>query len=216
MNRPSYMDSNLNNRDSESTPNSSNPLYSIEPKPYKCMIKRVENNEEKSALIISFDIVEGQLSGVFTNDALKNNGEWNRKGKIWISYAEDKKDFFEGFITSVRKSNVNFIWDWNEQKLVGKNIVVLYGEEEFQTKDTREIKISIKPRLVRSYEALAKGEIIYPPAVKKLSRQTYGNRNYNSNNQSYNSNYKPSYEVPQYQERQNYNDVEVNDDDLPF
>ena len=219
MNRPSYIDSNVNNY-TELNGKSNNPIFNIEPKPYRCLIRNVVDNTEKQCLIVYFDIAEGQLAGVFTNDSQNDFNKWNRKGCIWISYEETRKDIFEGFITAVRKSNAGFNWNWDERTLVGKYIVVLYAEEEFLTKDTKEIKIAIKPKMVRSIEALNNGDITYPLPIKRLSatpRTTNSQNNYKQNYAPYNQ---PNYNNQNNNERQyqnpTYQDIDVDDSDLPF
>ena len=37
-------------------------------------------------------------------------------------------DFSEAFITAIEKTNPGYKWDWDEKKLIGKNVIAVFGE----------------------------------------------------------------------------------------
>ena len=139
---------------------------------YVARILRVIDREDKEYLEVWLDIAKGPQTGYFTKlyEADTNPEKtWNNQG-IWrASYKDTATKFFKAFITAVEKSNLNYRWDWNEQSLVNKMCVAVYGEEEYLSKDN-EVKISTKIREIRSTEALQKGEIKIPE-LKKLRVQ---------------------------------------------
>lgn len=181
-----------------------NPEFaSIKPEPYICKIISVEDDEQKEFLKILFDIVEDsrgniELKNYFTNllNRSNNKDSWPYQGTIYRSYKKTAEQFFNSFIVAVEKSNAKtgYHWDWNPQSLVGKYMVILFREEEYQKNDGT-IGISIKADSVRSISALKSGEIKFPLLVKKID---YSQKN---NNQSNNAN---SFSI------------DVSEDDLPF
>lgn len=142
----------------------------INPGAYIVQIKSVVDKPDKEYLEIQFDIVKHpEYAGYFT-DYYKENGTWSNSGIYRASYKETASKFFKRFITAIEKSNSNFIWDWNEHKLIGKLFVAVFGEEEFLNQDG-DLRVSCKVREVRSIEALEKG-IIKIPERKVLKHET--------------------------------------------
>lgn len=192
----------------------------FECKPYKIKIVGVIPKPEYEAFIICFDIIEqGSLQGVFTRDYKAKNGQslidWNSKGRYFVSYKENAQEMFQGFITSVQNSNQGYQWNWDETSLKGKDLVMVYGEEEFLDREGN-VRVTISPRQPRSIRALNNGEIKYPLPLKKLkaNKQTGYAQDRNRQPQYTQNSYPQHNEQPTYQNPQ-YNGV-VNDDDLPF
>ena len=155
--------------------------------PQICKIITVQDFADKEYLKIYFDIVGTDLKigmkpetvakikslypeindlvGEFTRqeDMFK---QWPSVGITYRSYKDTAARFFKSFTTAVEKSNKNFVWDWDETKLVNKFVVVNFGEEEYE-KDG-DVLTSIKAREFRSIEALVAGDV-KPLSIKKLT-----------------------------------------------
>ena len=119
---------------------------------YKCEIKKVEelkSTNAKKFVKISLDIIDGEFKNYFT-DKYKNDTREDKKWSgIWNLFEEGYETGsintkFKGFITSIEKSNPNYIWDWNEQTLTGKIVGIVFRDEEFKANDGS-IKSSAKP-----------------------------------------------------------------------
>lgn len=165
---------------------------------YVSKILAVIDNPQKEYLEIQFDIVQGEFKGYFT-ELEKGTGKFY--GRAFRSYTDKALPYFKGFITAVEKSNKGYTWDWNETSLVGKLLVVVFGQEEYDDGKSAEVKVNVKPQEFRSLEALEKGDIKLP-ALKQLSeeaRQAVLAR----------GNTKP-------QTNANLNRIEIDDKDLPF
>lgn len=216
MNRPSWANNaKFDNETSQSNTNT------FECKPYKIRIVGVVDKPEYEASIVYFDITEqGSLQGFFSKDWKAKGGktfeDWNNKGRYFLSYKESAQQMFEAFITSVQNSNQGYQWDWNEQSLKGKDLVMVYGEEEFIAKDGS-IKTTISPRQPRSIRALNNNEIKYPLPVKRVKpNKNTGYQQDRNRPTQYTQNAYPNHNEQQsYQQPQYSNDI-VNDDDLPF
>lgn len=205
MNKPEYAN-NMNYTTDNPMPVSNS--IKIPKGAYISQILKVEDLPKISCLKIWFDIVRGDYSRAFARKANNNLDEWDYKGTILVSYENQSQ--FQAFITSIMKSNQNFVWDWNEQNLKGKYAVVVFGETEFMGVDGT-IGISIKPRFFRSIEALQKNEIELPP-LKKLKQE------HNNTAEPFGKFGKPTFglQKEEQQEPSFNNGVEIDDDDLPF
>ena len=157
--------------------------------PQICKILAVDDIAEKEYLKIYFDIVGtdakigmkpetvakiksdypniNELVGEFARQAEKFKLEWPRTGYDTRSYKDTAAGFFKAFITAVEKSNKGYQWNWDEKSLIGKYVVVNFGEEEYLDKDGN-VAVSIKAQEFRSIEAFVKNEIKLIP-IKKLT-----------------------------------------------
>jgi len=132
---------------------------------YVCKILNVIDNEQKEYLKIEFDIYEGQYKGWFLKKQQANQGSsW--KGNYYRTYDDRSAQYFKSFITSIEQSNNNYKWEWNEQSLIGKLFVVVFGYEEYL--DNGQIKKALKPRFVHSIKALKENRIKLPD-IKRVS-----------------------------------------------
>lgn len=132
---------------------------------YAIRILRVEDVADKEYLKIEFDIAEGEYKGYFKKLA-EQFPEQAWRGVCYRSYKSTATSFFKAFITAIEKSNPQYRWNWNEQTLIGKFGVGVFGEEEY-LKDN-EIKVSVKCVEIRSLQALREGKIKIP-AIKKYN-----------------------------------------------
>ena len=129
---------------------------------YGVVITNVVDVPEKEYLEIYCDITKGEFKDYFKTlvaNGLKDNSKSCR------SYKTNALSFFKGFITAVEKTNAGYHWDWNEKGLIGKNVMAVFGEEEYLDKDGN-VKIATKLVEFRSYEAYKEGKITVPPLKK--------------------------------------------------
>ena len=123
-------------------------------------IKKVTDNPEKKYLRLELDVCKGEYKNWYQKlyDADKRETKyWPRDGVLVRSYSDKALPFFKGFITSVTKSNKNFNWEWDEQKLVNKVFGVVIGTEEYERQNGG---IGKRPYIasVHSVETIEKGE----------------------------------------------------------
>lgn len=115
----------------------------LEPGGYICKILNVEVKEMKfgEALILQFDIADGEFKGHYKEryDNRFNEDEgW--KGNYWVFVPNDdgtERDSwtaskFKGVMQDIEDSNEGFHWDWDERKLIGKYIGILFNEKEWE------------------------------------------------------------------------------------
>ncbi len=106
----------------------------------KILNARVEEYTWGNVLVFSFDICEGQYSGFFQ----KQYDENDREGKKWKGnyrltvpqennqYFESQKRTFGNAIWAVEESNPGYRWDWDEGKMIGKTVGVLFRNAEWE------------------------------------------------------------------------------------
>ena len=92
-------------------------------------------------LLIYFDIVEGDFKGHFQNNYNAQTGE-NKKWKGVMRQSVPKDDgsekdgwtkrSFNNAIWAIEDSNKGFKWDWDETKLKGKTVGVLFRNKEWE------------------------------------------------------------------------------------
>lgn len=111
---------------------------------YVCEIKNAKVEEYSgglSTLILAIDVVEGQYAGFFKKDFDQNTREDKKwRGTYRINLPKDDgsemdawtKRTFGNFIWSVQESNPGYTWDWEEKKLKGKKLGVIYRNREWE------------------------------------------------------------------------------------
>ena len=134
---------------------------------YGVRITKVVDKPENEYLEIYSDITKGEFAGYFKS--LVDSGLRDSSCHI-RSYKTKALPFFKAFITAVEKTNPDYKWDWDEQKLVGKAVIAVFGEEEYLDKDGN-VKVSTKLVEFRSLQAFQEGKIKVPE-LKKLSQAT--------------------------------------------
>lgn len=90
-------------------------------------------------LKVDFDIVEGEYKGFFSTDYRNNTSDkkkWRGSYRINIpnesnQYFESQQRSFNNFIGCLEETNNGFHWDWDETKLKGKGIGVLFRNKEY-------------------------------------------------------------------------------------
>ena len=100
---------------------------------YVCKITKAENRPEKEYIYLEFDIYEGEFKGHGAS-CIERNGFTPLK--MYRSYSQKAAGMFKGFIECVNESNpTQPAWDGDENKLIGKFIGVVLGEEEYKKQD---------------------------------------------------------------------------------
>ena len=142
---------------------------------HKCFIKEVtcqQTTTGKEYLIIVFDITEEEYKDFyqrkFDNDTRKDK-KWSG---IWTVFTEGydpgtTNPKFKGLIKSIEESNPNFIFDFDEQKLIGKKVGIVFREEEFEGQD-KKIHTSVKPFFAVPYDKALEAKV---PELKKLGKK---------------------------------------------
>ena len=144
----------------------------LPPGGYVCAIKKVINNEGKSYLQIVYDIREGQYKDFYNNDWGKDN-EWAHTA--YHSYSEKAHGVFKGFLKAVDESNNTDFADQaefglDEQRLVGKTIGYIIGEEEYES-NKGDIRTSLKVRRAVPVQVIREGRF-KQPELKKLATKS--------------------------------------------
>lgn len=130
---------------------------------YGVKITSVKNNEQGQYFEITCDITKGEYANYFKSQV---DAGLKDSSKTLRSYKTAALPFFKAFITAVEKTNPGYQWDWDEQKLVGKNVIAVFGEEEYKANDGS-IKVATRVVEFRSLEAYQQGKITVPE-LKKL------------------------------------------------
>ena len=142
--------------------------------------KILDCKEESSAtgykwLAISFDISEGEHKGHFAEQYRANTNEnkkWRGTYNAFIpdessQYYEDNLNKFKTMISNIEESNPGYHWDWDETKLKGKLVGVIFGEKEWES-DNNGVIIITECRGIRSVDCIKNGKFKMP-ALKTLS-----------------------------------------------
>lgn len=109
---------------------------------YVCKVKqvRIQDNSFGDQLCMLFDITEGEHAGYFQKDYNGNTAQdkkWRGVLRVWIpnddgsEKDEITKRSFKGMVTAFEKSNPGYQWNWNENSLVGKDVGILFRNEEW-------------------------------------------------------------------------------------
>lgn len=130
---------------------------------YGVKITNVVDVPEKEYFEIYCDITKGEYANYFKTLVESGGRDTSRDIR---SYKPNALPFFKAFITAVEKTNPGYKWDWDEKKLIGKNVIGVFGEEEYLDKEGN-VKISTKLVEFRSLEAYKEGRIKVPE-LKKL------------------------------------------------
>lgn len=110
---------------------------------YVCRIKKavVQNSDYGDQLCILFDIEDGEYAGFYANEFKSNQREDKKwKGVLRQFLPKDDgsekdewtKSSFKGLITSIESSNRGYQWNWDENSLAGKEIGIIFRNEEWE------------------------------------------------------------------------------------
>lgn len=152
---------------------------------YVCNVinAQVQDNGYGEQLCIVFDIAEGEYAGFYKKEFAANTME-NKKYKGVLRMFLPKHDGSEqdewtkrtlkGLVTAFEKSNPGYKWNWNEQSLVGKNIGVLYRNEEWEYEG--KTGWTARPFRAISTDSVRSGEFTLPKdkPLKNKSENSFG------------------------------------------
>lgn len=166
-------------------------------------IEKLTTKEGKDfeQLSLKIDIAEPDEQAGFYNrkfvqdaqiDALK--AKWKGFYKLTIpndSSEEFIKTNFKTLVTSIEKSNPGYVWNWEENTLVGKVFGGVFGIEEFTNLDGNLVSFT-RCRFVRSTEKIFESPIPKVRLADKttmdyeeyLAKKKNGNTNTNNSNSS--------------------------------
>ncbi len=93
-----------------------------------------------SVLKVDFDIAEGDRKGFFAADYRNNTNDdkkWRGSYRINVpnesnQYFDSQKKSFNNFIACLEETNNGYHWDWDESKLKGKGVGVLFRNKEWE------------------------------------------------------------------------------------
>lgn len=110
---------------------------------YVCKIKKavVQSTDFGNQLCILFDIEDGEYAGFYADDYKFNQREdkkWKGVLRQWLPKDDGSekdewtKSSFKGLITSIENSNRGYQWNWDEASLAGKEIGIIFRNEEWK------------------------------------------------------------------------------------
>ena len=113
---------------------------------YVCQIMnaKVEDGDWGSTLVIAHDVCEGEYKDIFKRDYENNTREDKKwRGTFRLRLPKDdgseqdtwKKRSLSNFLWAIEQSNPGFSFDWDEKKLKGKKIGLLYRNKEWAYND---------------------------------------------------------------------------------
>lgn len=203
---------------------------------YVCKIKTARVEQKMRAdntcfemLSIAFDIYEGEYAGYFEEQFNETNfADKKWKGVIRQMIPTDDgsekdekiKSFFKGAITAIEESNPGYHFDFDEKKLAGKLVGIVFREEEYDYEGRR--GMAVKPFVMTDVHKIANGEYTVPKPKMLQSNSQIPQMPYSATpavgavgaSEPYPSPYMPL----AYQETPtpNFETLGTNGDDLPF
>ena len=146
-----------------------NDFEKLPPGGYVCAIKSVTNHHEgdKPFLEIVYDIREGKYADYYAD-------EWGQEN-LWAHtnrhyYSEAALGMFKGFLKAVDISNntdfeAQAEFGFDEQRLIGKTIGYILGEEEYRGNDGS-IKTRLRVRRTVTSQQVREGKYKFPETKK--------------------------------------------------
>lgn len=169
----------------------------LEPGGYLCKIMGAKvvtyhgQNGDFDKLEVSVDIDEGDFKGYYAED-YRAQVQWGKdqkwKGTLRLyaptngddSQAKRSQSIFKAFTDAVEASNPGYKWDWDESKLKGKHIGVMFRSEEYDFNGYHGWKTRPFKAESTDYIKAGKFETPKPKALKKGDSQSvapYPNNN---------------------------------------
>lgn len=114
---------------------------------YICDIKAAEvipTNNGGERLVISFDIADGEHKGYFAKQYKADNREdkkWKGVYNVFLPKGDGSQqdtwavNRVNNLIGCLEDANPNFHWDWDEKKMKGCKVALVFRREEFQKSD---------------------------------------------------------------------------------
>lgn len=135
---------------------------------YIVKILNVQDVAEKEYLKVSFDIAEGDKKGFFKkqyDEDTRQDKKWPNAGSFVRSYKSTAESMFKGFANAVENSNKNYTFDFNEKSLVGKQVGIVVGLEEYVNQKGAVCERTYVSA-VRSVDTIKKGDFKIPETKK--------------------------------------------------
>lgn len=160
----------------DKTPAQTTPNEALSPGGHQVIIKNAECRQSRAGrdmLVIYFDIDEGsEYDGIMLRTYQRKKGfgnaTWPNMGTMY-QLTVDRDGYtnprFKGLISAVEKSNSGFKWDWDESKLKGKRVGIVFGEEEIIGSNDGKVHVVLKPRWVCEAEKVSEQPI---PTLRAL------------------------------------------------
>lgn len=106
----------------------------------KIIKTKIETYSWGQVLVLAFDIAEGEYTGFYQKnfDAQQNDKKWKGTHRINLPKNDgSEKDEWsiktlKSRMTAVEASNDGYVWNWDENSLVGKLVGGLFGNKEYE------------------------------------------------------------------------------------
>ena len=118
----------------------------LEPGGYVCEIKNAEvltyNGGER--LLLSIDIAEGEKKGYYTKrykEDTREDKKWAGTFNLFLPKDDGSeqdgwaKNRMNNLIGCIEDANDGYHWDWDERKLRGKKVALVFRKEEYTKRD---------------------------------------------------------------------------------
>lgn len=131
---------------------------------YIIKILNVQDVAEKGYLKVYFDIADGEYKGFFKKQYdgdTRADKKWPNAGSFVRSYKSTIESMFKGFVNAVENSNKNFKFDFDEKKLVGKQVGIVVGMEQYLNQKGQ-VRERTYVSAVRSVDTIKKGDFKVP------------------------------------------------------
>ena len=150
---------------------------------YVCKVKgvRIDSFDGTSAqLCIQFDIAEGEYTDFYKREYAANtmaNKKFKGVLRVWLPKDDGSendewtKSTFKGMCTAFEKSNPGYVWNWNEQTLVGRMVGILFRNEEWEYEG--KTGWAVRPFRAISVDSVRNGDF-RTPKDKPLKKNTSG------------------------------------------
>ena len=124
---------------------------------YICEIKNAEviqNRNGGERMEIAIDIAEGDQRGYYTKQYKEDTREdkkWRGKYVLFLPRDDGSqedgwaKNRFNNVIGCIEDANDGYHWDWDEKKLRGKKIALVFRREEYRKTDGSGTGWTVKP-----------------------------------------------------------------------
>lgn len=158
---------------------------------YVCKVfnARVETNEYGEQLCLAFDIAEGEYAGFYKKEFAANTmANKKHKGVLRIFLPkhdgsekdEWTKSILKGLVSSFEKSNPGYVWNWNEQSLIGRMVGIVFRNEEWEYDGKH--GWAVRPFRAISTESVRSGDYTLPKdkPLKNKSAGGFGEQDYGS------------------------------------
>ncbi len=156
---------------------------------YVCKVKQavVQSTDYGDQLCVLFDIIDGDYAGYYESDFTSRQQQDKKwKGVLRQFLPKDDgserdewtKSSFKGLTTAFENSNRGYKWDWDEKSLAGKEVGIIYRNEEWEY-DGR-TGWAARPFRACPVDAVQDGKYTIPKdkPLKRKSEDTYNQSAY--------------------------------------